>query len=73
MHSVVLSNSILASWICTAHSRSAGVVHILQPLEEDEVGYLLYGGERISDAFRPEAVPEGVEFTSELGVGGQAV
>jgi len=36
-----LSDSIPASWICIARSRLC-VVHILQPLQEDEVGHLLH-------------------------------
>ncbi len=52
----------------TLRSRSAGIVHILQPLEEDEVGHLLDGGQGISDAAGPEAVPKGVDFGFELGV-----
>jgi len=88
-----LSDSIPASWICIARSRLC-VVHILQPLQEDEVGHLLHaqliqynkarshygapilrddtgldGGEWVGDAAGTEAIPEGVDFVAESGVG----
>ena len=53
----------------TLSSRSACVVHILQTLEEDEVGHLLDGGDRIGDAAGPEAVPKSVDFRFKLWIG----
>ena len=46
----------------TLSSRSAGIVHILQPLEEDEVGHLLDSSDRIGGTAGQEAAPEGVNF-----------
>jgi hypothetical protein len=43
-------------------SSSARIVHIFQPLEENQIAHLLNGSKRIGNSTAPETVPERINL-----------